>query len=1644
MSATFHSLMSDVFDLEGRIFNEARRLPAAERIAYLRQACAGDTALRQQVEELLVAVQETDAFLQQPARGIQRPSDASPSPSRNEFGPPSPLGLLKSAGDRGGRYNLLQQIGEGGCGVVYMAEQIEPMRRHVALKVIKLGMDTKGVVARFDAERQALALMDHPNIAKVFDAGATETGRPFFVMELVRGTPITRYCDEHTLSTSLRLGIFIQVCKAIQHAHQKGIIHRDLKPSNILLTDHDGAPVPKIIDFGIAKATAGQILTDLTVFTAIEQFIGTPAYMSPEQAALSGLDIDTRSDIYSLGVLLYELLTGETPFEARRLLHAGLDEMRRIIRQEEPSTPSTRLQTLGVARQNALATLRQCEPPRLLGMIRGDLDWIVMKALEKDRARRYDTANGVALDIERYLNHQPVSARPPSAAYLVQKWTQRNKGTFASAIAVMAALMLGTGISTWLFLKERQARRRALAAEHVQNQLHQQAETQALRAEAASAEVKNTLAASDFLQAVRLSAEDDPNEALAYLDRILSMNPSNAAALVRLASLLSYHSWMIPTIIVTQSNWIRSVQFSPDGKYFLTASFDGTARVWNATSGEPVTPLLNHGGPIESAQFSPDGKQVVTASDDHTARVWDAQSGQPLAGPFAHADAVYSAQFSPDGTELVTASRDGTAQAWNSRTGLPLSPPLRHASWVVSAQFSPDGARIVTAAYDNTARVWSSSDGHPITGPLTHRGWVSAAQFSPDGTRIVTASYDGSARVWDAKTGQPLTEPLKHGDRVRAAQFSPDGKRVVTASFDRTSQIWDAQSGQPLTPPLTHRAAVWFARFSPDGKRVVTASFDNTARIWDAETGQPLTESLRHGSAIWSVQFSPDGRRILTASDDNTARVWEAQNGPVLAEPLRHQGWVNSAQFSGDGKRIVTSSDDSTARVWDAGNGRPLTASLRHEGRVTAAQFSPDGQRLVTASEDHTARLWDARSGQPLAQPLRHGAGVVAAQFSPYGKRVVTASADHTARVWDAQTGQPLTGSLNHGDKVVAAQFSPDGTRVVTASFDHTAIVWNARTGQPLIEPLKHNDEVWSARFSPDGTRIITTSSDHTARVWDARSGVPLTPPLRHGDAVKSAQFSPDGRTIVTASWDKTARIWDAQSGQPLTAPLKHGDAVLTAEFSPDGKLIVTASDDSTLRVWDAQSGQPLTEPWKHGGAVVSAQFSPDGARIVSASRDFAGRVWDVAPRQAICPEWLLQLSEAISGQLLNHQSFLEESRLNRASALNKIREELQGRPHTDSWAAWGRWFLAAPATRTISPFSTLSVPRYVENRLRENTIESLVQAEQLADGNPEIAKRIADRRAALEKQGRAVELQRQAQELEAKGDLSGAENQYREALALTRQLWAEDSQKWPPIADRLAAVLILEGKVDGGEQLFKYLSTDSFENGNQGLGLLRSRARFRARAGQWNEAAADFSKVIQLNPADHVDFHCLAPLLVQSGQLDLFRHLCQQALERFGQTDDPPTADRIAKDCLILPASGSVLRGAAKLADIAVTRGKDHPYVVYFQFVKGLAAYRQGQYAPAVEWTQKALPQSVKIPNLELETRMVLAMAQFGLNQTEKAHASLASGIEIARTRLPNLDSRDFTAEWIDWIIGHKLMQEATELIEGRSAAVEAGVSHP
>jgi WD40 repeat protein/serine/threonine protein kinase len=1072
----------------------------AERAAYLAQACGNDADLRQRVEAML--------------------RDAA---AAAEFFGPEPAGatVTEGPGTVIGRYKLLQKIGEGGMGVVYMGEQRDPVIRKVALKIIKLGMDTKQVVARLEAERQALALMDHPNIAKVLDGGATGSGRPYFVMDLVPGLPITQFCDEANLSTRERLELFLEVCSAVQHAHQKGIIHRDLKPSNILVTLHGDKPVPKVIDFGVAKATAGR-LTEKTLFTQFQQFIGTPAYMSPEQASLSGLDVDTRSDIYGLGVLLYELLTGRTPFDGKELLKAGPDEMRRTIRETEPPRPSSRISTLQGEDLTTTAQRRRTDPPELLHLVRGDLDWIVMKALEKDRARRYETANGLAMDIKRHLTNEPIVARPPSSHYRLQKLVRRNKLAFAAAGAVAGSLVAGLALSTWLFIRESKAHGRAMAAEQEQSRLREAA----VRAQANEAQQRKRAEAQLYVANMNLAAQTWEQNNIGRLRELLAQTaayPDRG---------FEWYYWQRKLhgelkTLVRHGQPVTSVAISRDGRRIVTGS--DTAKVWDAPSGKEVLTLTGHDSAINSVAFSPDGLRIATGSKDHTAKIWDAASGKVLLTLKGHSNEVFCVAFSPDGQRIVTSSFDHTAKVWEASTGRALLSLDGHSDEVNSAVFSPDGKNILTTGDDRTTRMWNADSAKEMF-KLDVLG--NSVAFSPDGRMFVIGAVDGTARLCEASGGKELLSFKGHDGWLASVAFSPDGQRLVTGSEDQTARVWDVSSGKELRILKGHVAALRSAAFSPDGRQIVTCSEDGAVKIWDADgIEEPLTLP---DDSIWGVAFSPDGGRIVTGSRAGRAMVWDTASGKTLLTIQAHTNNVSSVAFSPDGLRILTGGVDHTAKVWDAANGKQLLTLIGHAAEVTAVAFSPDGRRAVTGGYDKTARIWDAATAKELLTLKGHTGWITSVAFAPDGQRIATGGslAGSTIKMWDAASGRHLLTLEGQSDGITSLAFSPDSRRIVSGAGDQTARVWDAASGTTL---LTIKGQANSVAFSPDGLRIVTGGGDGAAKLWDAGTGNELLTLKGHKGLIASVAFSPDGLRIVTGSWDHTAKVWEAATAQQVS-----------------------------------------------------------------------------------------------------------------------------------------------------------------------------------------------------------------------------------------------------------------------------------------------------------------------------------------------------------------------------------------------------------------------------------------------------------------------------------------------------------------------------
>jgi WD40 repeat protein/serine/threonine protein kinase len=894
--------------------------------------------------------------------------------------------LLEAVGTHIGPYKLVQQLGEGGMGTVFVADQATPVKRRVALKVIKPGMDSVQILHRFEAERQALALMDHSNIARVLDAGTTTAGRPYFVMELVKGVPITTYCDELHLTLRERLELFIPVCQAIQHAHQKGIIHRDIKPSNVLVSMQDGNPVPKVIDFGVAKALH-QRLTDQSMYTQIGQIVGTLEYMSPEQAELSALDIDTRADIYALGVLLYELLTGTTPLDPKRLRQAAYTEIVRLIREVEPPKPSTRLSQSKDALTN-LSQQRHTDPGRLMKEVRGELDWIVMKCLEKDRTRRYETANSLAHDVARYLKDEPVEACPPSRRYRLSKFARKHRAGLMVAVVFATLLLVGAAVSSWLAVRATVAEGKTRAA---LNEARRRTAIQMLERGLGLCEQRQE--ARGMLWLAR-SLQEVPGEDDA-LNETIRLNLSNwATCLHQLRGVLPHQGE------------VHAVAFSRDGRMALSASADTTAQLWSVATGQPVGPALQHAAPVLAAVFSPDGNTVLTGSADKTARLWSTATSRPVGQPLQHQGAVHAVAFDPGGKLALTGSEDSTAQLWSVATGQPQGSPLQHRGPVRAVAFSPDGRFILTAGDDRTAQLWSVTTGKPVAPSLQHEGPVHCAVFSPDGKTVLTGSKR-TARLWSVAGGLPLVSPLQHQDRVWSAAFSPDGRTVLTGSADKSARLWSTATGLPVGPPLLHQTWVRAVAFSPDGTSVLTGSEDNMARLWSVATGQPLGPPLQHEKQVRALAFSPDGRMVLTGSNDHTARLWSVATCQAPELILRHQDWVVAVAFSPDGGTVVTGSEDKTARLWSVATGQRLGPPLQHQDGVWSVASSPDGKAVLTGSKDGTAQLWSVATGQGLVPALRHQGPVWSAVFSPDGKTLLTESEQQTRR-WSAATGELL------------------------------------------------------------------------------------------------------------------------------------------------------------------------------------------------------------------------------------------------------------------------------------------------------------------------------------------------------------------------------------------------------------------------------------------------------------------------------------------------------------------------------------------------------------------------------------------------------------------------------------------------------------
>jgi WD40 repeat protein/serine/threonine protein kinase len=1123
---------------EAAIFSAARQIEAPEaRRRYIEGACAGDPAFQARLEALLLIDQADRSFLERPAAGVTGLAAG---------------GISEGPGQRIGHYKLLQAIGEGGMGIVFMAEQEAPVRRKVALKIIKPGMDSRQVIARFEAERQALAMMDHQNIARVLDADMTETGQPYFVMELVHGVPITEFCDNNHLTPRERLELFVPVCRAIHHAHQKGIIHRDIKPSNILVTLYDDKPVPKVIDFGVAKAVE-QKLTERTLFTQFGGMVGTFEYMSPEQAEMNAFGVDTRSDIYSLGVLLYELLTGTTPLEQARLRSASLYETVRLIKEEEPPRPSVRLSSSDHLPK--IAAARKTEPERLRKLVRGELDWIVMKCLEKDRTRRYESASSLARDVEHYLADEPVEACPPSASYRLRKGARKYRTPLQVMGAFLLLLVAGVIASTWLAIRATVAEQEARSSERVAQNRKREADLardQAEKRRDELAKLNEELRRTNYLweiglaqQAWRENQIDQVRERLEVLEPRRPGDPD-----------------------------LRGFEW-----YYLHRLCDASTRT-----------LRGHTGAIYGLAFSPDGRHLVSAGHaDGTIKIWDVGSGQ-LVRSSGQLEGVICVAYSPDGRRVASGGgSDNTVRLWEAASGALIRTLRGHSAPVPSVAFSPDGGCLASSSSDETIKVWDAETGREVRTLRGHSRGINRLAFSPDGKRLASASHDGTVRLWDAASGTLDRTLSAHASGAWGVAFSPDGRRVASCGSDATVRLWDAVSGQELLTLSGHRAAVHTVAYSPDGRHLASSSVDGTARVWDASSGQTLQTLSGHAGMVHFVTFSPDGRRLASCGTEGTVKLWDIVLGQEAQTLRGHAGVIASVAFSPDGRRLASAGVDRTVRLWDADSGQQARIFRGHTGRIFGLAFSPDGRRLASASLDQTVRLWDVDGRRELRILRGHTDLIYDVTFSPDGRLLASGGGDGIVRLWDPDTGLEVRDLRGHSGAILGLAFGPDSRRLASAGDDKTVRIWDATTGNEVRTLRGHTGIVAGLAFSPDGRRFASAGAiDGTVRLWDADTASEIFAMRGNTAGMSEVAFSPDGRRLAAAGGG-TVKLWDVATGQPVVTLSGQASSGRGLAFGRDGRLAAAVGEN--VKIWDATPLTPELRTIRDAAALVEFLF---------------------------------------------------------------------------------------------------------------------------------------------------------------------------------------------------------------------------------------------------------------------------------------------------------------------------------------------------------------------------------------------------------------------------------------------------------------------
>ncbi|MDP6634657.1 MAG: protein kinase [Phycisphaerae bacterium] len=980
-------------------------------------------------------------------------------------------------------YQITGKLGEGGMGTVWRAVQLGT-RREVALKLLGSGVfGSDKARMRFEREVELAARLEHSNIARVYESGLHRNVH-YYAMELVDGVHLDEYVEANDLSPRQVLELVKIIAQAVQHAHQRGVIHRDLKPTNILVTE-DGQP--HVLDFGLAKTFLDE---DAGVTISMPgEVAGTPGYMAPEQAAGHVDQIDTRTDVYSLGVILYRLLTGRFPHD---LSGTRYEVLRRIAED-------------------------QVKRPRdVSGKIDKELEALLLKALAHESHDRYASAGDLAADINNYLTGEPLTAKPPTTMYFLRKRIIKHRVPVAIAAAVLTVL---AGLAVFAYINITWERNRALTAEGDATQQRDIARKETTRAEFEI--YRYGISQADRLS--QLEMYSDVREVLSTLEP--GVRGWEYGHLMCLST----------KVLLTLKEAGGRVAFSPDGKHLAGGSIDKTIKLWDTTTGKELLTFEGHSAPAPSVAFSPDGKRLASGSMDKTIKLWDATTGKELLTFEGHSGGVISVAFSPDGKRLASGGEDDTIQLWDAVSGKDLLTFKGHSGDVYSVVFSPNGKQLASGSFDNTVKLWDTTTGKELLTLKGHSGDVLSIAFSPDGKRLASGSFDETIRLWDTATGKEVLTIKGDSRWVLSVAFSPDGERLASGGLDHTIKLWDTATGEKLRTLKGHSEWVHAVVFSPDGKRLASGSRDKTVKLWDIAK-RPLRALKGHSESVQSIAFSSDGKRLASGSFDKTIKLWDTVTGKELLTLTGHLNWVHCIAFSPDGKLIASGSEDKTIKLWDTVTGKELLTLKGHSHAVSSVAFSPDCKRLASTSYG-TTKLWDIVAGKELlmSKGLEGGGGSVA--FSPDGKLLASVNHDNSIKLCNAVTGRELltlkghsrwlSWSTEHSRSVASVAFSCNGKLLASGSEDKTIGLWDTVTGEELLTLKGHSDGVTSVAFSPDDKRLVSGSRDGTIKLWDTVVGKDLLTLTGHSGLTGNVAFSPNGKQLASGSMGNTIMLWD-------------------------------------------------------------------------------------------------------------------------------------------------------------------------------------------------------------------------------------------------------------------------------------------------------------------------------------------------------------------------------------------------------------------------------------------------------------------------------------------------------------------------------------